>query len=254
MSDQAVVTVDLPAAAQAELATAVARLQAGGGILVRLADLLGGIMGRSMRLGARSFGMAPAFETRMRGLATVALRQAFDVAVIAMGKPVVPTPDVTRSVVMISGAVGGFLGLGGLLPDVTVTTLAIMRSIARIAQEAGEDLNDEEARRACLEVLALTAGGEGQPESGYFSARLMMQGRPMVLLLSEVAGRYGVSLSQKFALQAVPFVGAVSGAALNAAFLRHYQEIAQAHFAVRRLERSFGSAAVQKAWPSSQHA
>ena len=69
----------------------------------------------------------------------------------------------------------------------------------------------------------------------------------MVMLVTEVAARYGVTLSQKFALQAVPIAGALTGAALNAAFLAHYQDLAQAHFTIRRLERLHGAEAVRDA-------
>ncbi len=249
---QAMAVAELDPAARAELTKALAQLEKGSGVLVRMADLLGAAMGRSMRLGVRTLGIAPDVETKIRGLAGVALRRAFDVAVLRMesapAKPVAP-PGVTSAVVMLSGAVGGFLGMGGFLPDVTVTTLAIMRAIARIAQEEGEDLADDDTRRACLQVFALTpSGGEAsESELGYFSARLMLQGRPVVMLISEIASRYGVTMSQKFALQAVPVAGAVSGAALNTAFLRHYRDAARAHFVVRRLERTFGAAAVRRA-------
>jgi hypothetical protein len=251
-ASQTMTVAELDPVARAELTKALAQLERGSGVLVRMADLLGAAMGRSVRLGARTLGIAPDVEAKVRGLAGAALRRAFDVAVLRMApnpaRPAAP-PGVTSAVVMMSGAVGGFLGMGGFLPDVTVTTLAIMRAIARIAQEEGEDLDDDDTRRACLQVFALTPGGGEASESelGYFSARLMMQGRPMVMLFSEVASRYGLTVSQKFALQAVPVFGAISGAALNAAFLRHYRDLARAHFVVRRLERSFGAASVRRA-------
>ena len=261
MSEQQVTTsqavvADLNPAARAELASALAQLERGSGVLVRTADLLGLAMQRSMRLGLRTLRVAPNLEGKVRDLGGAALQRAFDMAVLRMdtgaGRPSAP-PGVTSAVVALSGAVGGFLGLGGFLPDVTVTTLAIMRAIARIAQEEGEDLADDDTRRACLQVFALTPGSGKAAESelGYFSARLMMQGRPMVMLISEIAAQYGVSLSRKFALQAVPVVGGISGAALNTAFLRHYRDAARAHFVIRRLERSFGAAAVRRASEAS---
>src|SRR3712207_7386206 len=38
--------------------------------------------------------------------------------------------------------------------------------------------------------------------------------------------------------QAVPVLGAISGAAVNTLFIDHFQSLAQGHFTVRRLERS----------------
>ncbi len=77
--------------------------------------------------------------------------------------------------------------------------------------------------------------------------RLVFQGRPFTMLLSEVAARYGLVLGEKFSLQIVPVAGAVAGAALNAAFLAHYRNLAAAHFTIRRLERTHGRDAVRAA-------
>ncbi len=256
-SGTAVAAGELDAASRMELRRALAVLDGGGGLLVRLADLLGDFMGRGVRMGARGLGMAPSLQAGFQGVAEAALQRAFDIAVLGMGGPQIEPRRrrLTRPVVILSGAAGGFVGLSGFLPDATVTTLAIIREIARTAQEEGEDLNDLDTRRACLQVFALRTerGTIAGSELGYFSARLVMQGRPLVLLLSEVAARYGVTLSQKVALQAIPVVGALSGAALNGAFLAHYQEAARAHFVVRRLERQYGLEAVRRAAPSSIH-
>jgi hypothetical protein len=50
------------------------------------------------------------------------------------------------------------------------------------------------------------------------------------------------------AVQAVPIVGPLGGAAVNYAFIDHFQEIARAHFTVRRLERRYGKDAVREAY------
>ena len=249
--NQPIATAELPLDAKVELAAAAARLRRGTGVLVRTADLIGSVMGRSVRLGVRSVGLPSDVQDKVKGLAASALARAFDVAVLRMqveGNRTSPNREVTRAVVGLSGAVGGFLGLGGFLPDVTVTTLAIMRSIARIAQEEGENLADDSSRQACLQVFALASVDKSESDIGYYSARFLMQGRPLVILLTEVASRYGVSISQKLALQAVPFVGAFGGAALNIAFLRHYTDMARAHFVIRRLERLHGAKLVRQAW------
>ena len=43
----------------------------------------------------------------------------------------------------------------------------------------------------------------------------------------------------------MPVVGAVGGAAVNAAFAHHFQTMARGHFTVRRLEREHGAEAVR---------
>jgi hypothetical protein len=235
--------------AQSELEFALERLEAGRGLLVRLADLMGGAVGRMTSLGARSLGLAPTLQTKLRGIAETAIARAYDVAVVGMrdGAAVRDRQDrtvgrISQAAVVVSGVAGGMSGLAGFIPDISFSTIAIMREIARIAREEGEDLSTLESRRACLEVFALKGMGSQPDESGlgYFSARSMMRGTPMVMLISEVASRYGIVIGQKFAVQMMPVAGALCGASLNAAFLAHYQELARAHFTIRRLERVHG--------------
>ena len=63
-------------------------------------------------------------------------------------------------------------------------------------------------------------------------------------VIATVAPRLAAALGQKLAAQAVPVLGAVSGAALNAAFLRYYREVARIRFALMRLAVQHGGAAV----------
>ncbi|MSQ81928.1 MAG: EcsC family protein [Myxococcales bacterium] len=67
-------------------------------------------------------------------------------------------------------------------------------------------------------------------------------------LLAKVAARFQIVVSEKSVAQAVPVAGAVAGAALNAAFAEHFNEVARHHFGLRRLERQCGEAAVRKAY------
>jgi EcsC protein family len=276
----------LDAPAIAELQRALEKVESGRGVLVRLADLMGGAVGQAARLGLRGIGTAPSLQAKLKGITESAISRAFDVAIVGMQVPGAPpvahdsasipvsatvppsalAPDsvqvpvqapvqalapapswrapAVQAAVAVSGAVGGFVGLAGLVPDVTFTTLTIMREIARIAREEGEDLSTSDSRRACLEVFALRAfpvsPTDEESELGYFSARAMLRGRPVVMLVSEVASHYGLGLSRKLALQLMPVAGALCGASLNAAFLAHYRALARAHFTIRRLERQHG--------------
>jgi hypothetical protein len=47
------------------------------------------------------------------------------------------------------------------------------------------------------------------------------------------------------AAQAVAVLGALGGAAVNLAFTEHFQDVARAHFTVRRLERIYGADVVR---------
>jgi hypothetical protein len=46
----------------------------------------------------------------------------------------------------------------------------------------------------------------------------------------------------------VPILGAVGGAAINVAFMDHFQDSAEGHFTVRNLERQYGTEAVRAAY------
>jgi EcsC protein family len=166
-----------------------------------------------------------------------------------------------KAVATLSGTVGGAFGLAALPVELPFSTMVMLRSIAAIARSSGEDLSQPEAALACLQVFALGTGKENQLalESSYFSVRSVLaksvseaarfmvkrgladEGAPVIVrLMSQIATRFGVVVSQKVAAQAVPVIGAAGGAAVNYAFINHFQSIAEGHFTVRRLERIYG--------------
>jgi hypothetical protein len=171
-----------------------------------------------------------------------------------------------KSLAVASGAVGGALGASTLVIELPVSTIVMLRSIADIAKSEGEDLRDPETALACLQVFALggASGGDDAADSAYFAVRAFLarstaeaaryiagrsvveEGAPhLVRFLAQVAARFGVVVSQKFATQAVPVIGAFGGAVVNYAFIDHFQTVARGHFAVRRLERVYGADVVR---------
>jgi hypothetical protein len=75
---------------------------------------------------------------------------------------------------------------------------------------------------------------------------VIKEGGPvLVRFITQVASRFGVVVTQKVAAQALPVVGALGGAAVNYAFIEHFQDVAQGHFTVRRLERVYGKDVVR---------
>jgi hypothetical protein len=131
----------------------------------------------------------------------------------------------------------------------------MLRSIARIARSEGEDRGDPETALACLQVFALggRTGSDNLHEAGYFAVRaamaksvtraLQQMAGPgavdesvsaIVRLLAQIGPRFGVVVSRKVAAQAVPVIGALAGAAVNASLMDHYQDLASAYFTVRR--------------------
>lgn len=180
-----------------------------------------------------------------------------------------PETRLHRALAALSGAMGGALGLSAVVVELPISTTIMLRAIARIAQSEGEDLSDPEAALACLQVFALggRSGSEHLHESGYFAVRAAMAqsmagalrqlaGRGLVdesasaimRLVAQIASRFGVVVSQKVTAQAVPVLGALGGAAVNAAFMDHFQTLAWGHFTVRRLERIYGPGTVREAY------
>lgn len=166
----------------------------------------------------------------------------------------------------LTGAAGGFFGLAGLAVELPVTTTVMLHSIAEIARANGEDLSQPEAALSCVEVLALGPQGARHEvlESAYYASRAAMaqvtrdaaayvaekgmvkEGAPALLaFLSRVAARFGLEVSEKAAAQLVPVAGAAGGAVLNVMFMHHFQQLAEGHFTVRRLERSYGAELVR---------
>jgi hypothetical protein len=243
-----------------DLAGAV-RVLEGETFAMRLMRLFGGqvrLIGRSLPESARK-AVALATDTALKAALRIALRSLKS---SASGKLHNRSHQAAAAA---TGAVGGAFGIAATIVELPVSTAILLRSIAEIARENGEDLANPETGLACLNVLAL--GGD-RPEiagaSRYYETRdqlargladvnfmLLKQGlaaelSPMLMpYLSRVGARFGVAVSEKFAAQAVPVIGAVGGAAVNAAFAQHFQAMARGHFAVRRLERKHGADTVR---------
>ena len=163
--------------------------------------------------------------------------------------------------VAVSGGVGGFFGLAGLAVELPVSTGIMLRSINDIARSQGELITSTETKLACLEVFALGGNQEGDDSSdqGYYIVRgalskpisetaefiakkgLVGEGSPIILrFVSNIAQRFGIQITEKAAAQALPVIGAAGGAVINTLFMDHFQDMAEGHFIVRRLERVYG--------------
>jgi len=164
-------------------------------------------------------------------------------AVPRMVRPKRPRGNGThRLATAASGVASGFVGLPGVLFDIPFTTTTILRSIAEVARDAGEDITSENTKRACLEVLAFggPSDADDETEIGYWATRIGMNHLAVNLLIKSAAGRFGLVLSEKFLTQAVPVAGAVTGGLLNYAFTDYYQTMARVHFTLRALDRRTG--------------
>ncbi len=239
-----------------------ARCLEGDSFASRATTLLGRqveALGRALPSPARR-AVARASESALKAALRLALRT------IDQRSPAKAAKGAHKAAVAASGALGGAFGLASTAIELPISTTILLRSIAEIAREEGEDLSRPEGALACIEVFALggEAPGEAAIESGYFADRgalartvgesarfiarrgLIDETAPiLVRLVAQIGARFGVVVSEKLAAQAVPVIGAVGGAAINLAFAERFQTLARGHFIVRRLERAHGPEAVR---------
>ena len=198
-----------------------------------------------------------------------ALEQCLRIAVKA--HPVKPSTAIYKrshtAATAVTGAIGGFFGLPGLLVELPVTTTVMLHSIVEIARSHGEDFSSPESGLACLEVFALgpqNTHPEAQ-ESAYYATRAALaqvtreavsfitkkgmakESAPALLsFVGRIASRFGLEVSEKVAAELVPIAGAAGGLTLNILFSQHFQSLAEGHFMVRRLERKYGREVVRQ--------
>ena len=232
-------------------------------LATRLATLIG------RQLGSLGRFLPPGVSGIVNRAAEKAIEGAMSVALESLRRQKKLTRNARfahRAMAAASGAAGGLFGLSSLPLELPVSTLIILRAIADIARDEGEDLSDPEVGLACLQVFALGAHEQGDDftDSGYFATRGILaktvseasrfilqrgvqdQAPPaLVRLVTQIGSRFGMVVSEKLAAQAIPVVGAAGGAAVNYAFVEHFQSIAFGHFTVRRLERLYGGAVVK---------
>lgn len=178
------------------------------------------------------------------------------------------------------GALGGFFGLPALMIELPVVTTVLLRSMAEIAGQFGEPLDDRRIQLECLSLFSYGAPSENDDavESAYFGARLgfaalldqsvkfvagktaqeilrAVQHRSapaLVTFIVKIASRFEIVVGEKAIAQLVPGIGAGAGAAINLAFSEHYTQLARCHFGLRRLERECGEAAVRDVYEKAR--
>ncbi|HEX4410860.1 MAG TPA: EcsC family protein [Xanthobacteraceae bacterium] len=229
----------------------------------QLADYAGKPIERVMRW------MPKAATSRINKVVETAILNCLNVAVSSI-EPQSKAPPAQRAAAVLaglSGGVSGFFGLAALPVELPVTATIMLRSIADIARHNGEDLTTVEARLACVEVFALGAPkNDGRrADFGYYASRaflgrltsetaavLLERGAaslsaPVVgSLVSEIAARFSVVVTERSAASALPVIGAVGGATVNMLFMNHFQRVARGHFAIRRLERKYGASVIRR--------
>jgi hypothetical protein len=248
----------LPADQQANLARAVATLE-GPSVAARIA----GVAGTSVE--ALKDRLPATFRNGVDAAVRQALERAWTTAVSSEPRatPFGISPAwFHRGLVAATGAAGGALGFLGTIAELPISTTLMLRQIAAEAAGAGEDPKVAATAAQCLSVFALGSPktAEDDPaEAGYFAARLALAqllpnaatSLTSALLpgfLGAIAARFTGAVGLKLSAGAIPVVGAAAGAAINLAFMSHFQNTAWAHFTVRRLEREYGADRIASAY------
>jgi hypothetical protein len=253
-------TIALPPSHRQALQRAVMNLE-NPDFAARLADYAGRPITRAMQL------MPKTASDRINKVVETAILKSLNIAIRSI-KPHSKRPPSHRAASVlagVSGGISGFFGIAALPIELPLTTTLMLRSIADIARHHGEDLSTLEARLACVEVFALGAPGTGRrADFGYYASRTLISrltadatgiflergvakvSAPVVSsLVTEIATRFGVIVTERSAASAVPVIGAVGGATVNVLFMNHFQRVARGHFAIRSLERQYGPSVVR---------
>jgi EcsC protein family len=230
----------LPAPVSADLAFEVAvlagRYKRANGPVMRLVARFGGTLENQMN------ALPASFRSQIERLTAQALETSYGLAGRA--------PDLGERGPMMAaiaaGAAGGAGGLATAVAELPVTVTLFLNAIRAIAIEHGLDPDEDWVRAECIQVF-----GAGSPlaeddgvNSSFVASRLALTGATVTNLINAIAPKLAVVLGQKLAAQAVPVIGAVSGAALNASFLNYYREVARVRFALLKLAELHGTDAV----------
>lgn len=234
-------------------------------LTARLANLLGSPIEKGIQLLPADWNQS--LSKAVRG----ALFKALQVAVASLGEKNAQQSSnmLHKLLVGASGTLGGAFGLASVAFELPISTTIMLRSIADIARSEGFDIGAIETKLNCLEVFAL--GGRSKAddaaESSYWAVRAALgqavneaasylsrrgvvdRTAPAIArLLSAIASRFGVVVSEQAAAKAIPVIGAASGAVINVLFIDHFQDMARGHFIIKRLEAKYGQGTVESAY------
>ena len=221
------------------------RLLENPGLAVRLSNALGAPI-------EQGFDLLPKkMSGTVKIAAKAALEKALAAAVMTMNQNAQPKASnmFHKMAAAASGAAGGAFGLPALAVELPVSTVIMFRSILDIARENGEPVRSASTLTASLEVFALggSSGDDDASETGYYAVRAALSrsvaeaaeylarkgavdksAPALVRLISTIAARFGVVVSEKAAASAIPVIGAAGGATVNTMFMNHFQNMAGA--------------------------
>ena len=229
--------------AQTAVADLARRWQRANGPMISALNRVGGTLESQLAL------IPDSYRDRIETVTAAALERAYGIA--GPGDRLPETGGrLTLAASLLTGAAGGTGGLPTALAELPFTVTLLLHAIRREAKRAGYDPDDPWIRAEALRCFASgsPAARDDGIDTSFFSARIALTGPAIQRLIATIAPKLAATLSQKLAAQAVPVLGAVTGATLNAAFLRYYREMAAIRFALLRLAETHGAAPVLTAF------
>ena len=219
-----------------EIAELAKRARKAGGPLVTLLQKLGNRIEGQLRL------LPEPARRQIDAITIASLERALGVASLGRHAPDLG-PSAAPIAAAISGAAGGAGGLATSIAELPLTITLILGTIRAAAEAEGFDPDDPAIKAEILRCFATGTplGGDDGVNTAFIGARLTVTGPALNRLIATLAPRIAATLGQKLAAQAVPVLGAISGAAVNAAFLSHYRELARIRFRLLRLARDHGA-------------
>ncbi|OCL17785.1 EcsC family protein [Gilliamella sp. wkB171] len=251
-----------------DLQTAVALLESPS-IIARMSSLIGSPLEEAVKK------LPTAVSKKVNNIIGSALHKAADAALWSLDNE--PNRSASTKLHKLyaatSGALGGAFGFTSLFIELPISTTIIMRAVADVARSEGFDLNLFTTKTACVEVFALGANtktDDNSTDTGYYLSRSFMTksmnhlskelaeiatkhgagtithishnqaGKWFSKLIETVASQFGIVITNKFAAQVVPIIGAITGATMNTLFTSFYQDMARGHFIIKRLEAKYG--------------
>lgn len=219
-----------------QVAELARRYKRANGPVIRLVNRLGNTLEGQMS------ALPDALRSQIERVTAQALETSYGIAA--------RTPDLGQrgplAAVIATGAAGGAGGLPTAIAELPVTVTLFLNAIRVEAQAAGLDPNADWVRAECLQVFAVGSplAQDDGVNTSFLASRLALSGSAVQNLITTIAPKLAAVLGQKLAAQAVPILGAVSGAALNAAFLSYYREVARVRFELLKLGQLYGTDAV----------
>ena len=230
----------------AEIARLALRFRRANGPVIGLLNRLGG------RLEGQLEALAPEMRARIEAMTMTALQRGYAVAAAGRHAPDLG-PRGPMALAALTGAAGGLGGLPTAIAELPVTITVILHAIRRAAAEEGFDPDAPWVRLEALQVFAAGSplAQDDGVNTGFLGARLAVTGPALQRVLATAAPKLAAALGQKLMAQAVPVLGAVAGAGLNAAFLGYYREVAHIRFGLLRLAEAHGAETVLRGFATA---